>query len=288
MTTDEPKPRAPAPALQADACERDLGRNFPGFALLDRDLALTADESAPSMRRVDWIGVDATGRAVLVLFVDGHAEETILLALDAITFARASGTELAEHLTARAHASGRAVDRARVPLTVLVAESFDPRVLRALSPLSASAVALLEIGVVRTQAGTHTTLRAAGSAPAASDLDSTGLIESWPAALRAGAEQLARRLARLGSDVRCVATSDALCWMIAEEPLVWVRNAEGMLVGGLSACADARSLAAESERERFLDDVVRAYVRRDAESEAAAAMPAGDLLTPEEIAAFHD
>lgn len=287
MTTDEPKPRARAPALLADACERDFGQYCPGFALLDRDLALTADESAPNARRVDWIGVDATGRAVLVLFVDGHAEETILLALDAISFARASGTELAQHLTARAHASGRAVDRARVPLTVLVAESFDPRVLRALSPLSASAVALLEIGVVRTQAGTYTTLRVAGSAPAPNDLDPAGLIGSWPAEMREGVERLARRLGRLGSDVRCVTTSDALCWMIDEEPLVWVRNAEGMLVGGLSARADARALALESERERFLDDVVRAYVRRDAESEAAA-MPAGDLLTPEEIAAFRD
>lgn len=287
MTTDEPKPRARAPALLADACERDLGRRFPGFALLDRELALTADEGEPDARRADWVGVDATGRAMLVLFVDGHAEETILLALDALAFARARGSELAAHLTARAHASGRAIDAARVPLTVLVAESFDPRVVRALSPLPESSVALFEAGVVRTQAGTQTTLRIAG-APATFEPDPAERIASWPIEMRARAELLTRRLGRLGSDVRCVATADALCWMIEEEPLVWVRNAEGMLVGGLSAHADARALDPESARERFLDDVVRAYVQRDADSQAAGGMPEGDLLTPEEIAAFRD
>src|SRR5262245_56985460 len=89
---EPPSPPAFGAARLAASVSGGLAQVFNDFEIVDRDLELGED------RRVQFVGIDAAGRLVLVLIVAGDGVEPILAALDAITYAQKNRTVLVDHL----------------------------------------------------------------------------------------------------------------------------------------------------------------------------------------------
>ena len=76
--------------LQRDL-ERGLAESVPGLEVLDRELQLGEKSCA------DLAGIDASGRLVFVMLVDGDGDASALAVLDALAYARENGALLARH-----------------------------------------------------------------------------------------------------------------------------------------------------------------------------------------------
>jgi len=242
--------------------EADLPRLLPGLEVVDRGLVLARGRvRASEGRRADSVLLDASGRALVVLIVDGWDDDTVLAAIDALAYVRANGDALA----------GNPSTAARI---ALVANTFSARVLESLALLPEKELLLL--------------VRQAPATLASRE----DFLAALPAALRASAEILLARLARVDAGVECAFTDDAVDVACAGRALCVLDLADGVLHGEIPALGRRLPLRGMDDVDAFLDEVLREHIRglppswRGDASAPRARSSEAPLLTPEEIAAF--
>ena len=275
-----------SPETVTAAVGRLFAAGYPGFELVDRDLVLSRH------RRVPYLGVDGSGRLVLVLCLEPDAGDAASLALDALAFARARAAALVRHLNS---------PRLRSPLTAvvwLVAREFgtDERV--RLQRLEPGAVRLFECVCIESQRSVSDYLLeasvAADAAPGAVPGPSLAPAPSGPLAalapnLRELAEGVVRRVEHLDDDLEATRTADGIVWRFQDELVCSLSLSGGELSGAVSGGGFDGPIAGPEGVEGFLGAAVQRYLAvlghgdLIAVPRPAAAVP---LLTPEELAAF--
>lgn len=264
-----------------------LAEFFPGFEVVDRDLDLGEG------RVVEWVGVDSTGRLILVQMVAADGAEPVISALDALAFVQRNRAVLAGHLKSQ---------RLRPdvsPVVALVAESFSERMLGRLSGIDAEALRLFELRTVVSARGEHVYLapvaaaptRAAVLAPSGRDVFLGGLDEPR----RALAELAFKRIGRIDDLVGYTASEKTVTWRWQGELLCSLSSVDDRLDGRVEPDGRAQRLGAAADLEGFVDLALARYVEllgmpsgpRGA-SEPPTERPLGprELLTPAELEAF--
>lgn len=263
-----------------------LSSVFPEFDVIDRDLDLGEGRSA------QLVGVDAAGRLVLVLFVDGESESAVLGALDALVFYGRNRAVLASHFKSTRLRAGVG------PLVALVAESFSEKLLGRLSGMNQEFLRVLEMRAVSSARGERSylvpilpgTLR-----PGAAELRApTPFVDMLPPEHRKLAELLLRRIDRIDDQLVQTPGDKSLTWRLGDELLCCVLVIEGAVEGQVPPVGRPRRIASSAEVEAFLDEVLARYVallaaggrEPDDPPVEMLSVDAGALLTPEEIAAF--
>jgi hypothetical protein len=259
---------------------------MPDLELVDRDLDLGGQ------RRAQLVGVDASGRLVLVLSIEGDDESTVLSALDGLAFARQNESALASHLR-----TTRLRPR-RVPLVVLVAQSFSQKLLARLAGLDQEALRVLELRTVSSSRGEGSYLVAihpAGGVPApGKPFDARAFVASMPAQSRAVGELLMRRIARVDDELLATAGDGCSSWRLGQDLLCSVVIAGEALEGEVPERA-SRRIHSEADVESFVDEILARYVEllgehepEDAQGGAPALQPvaASAAMTAEELEAF--
>jgi len=300
--SESPEPSS-APAL-LERIAAGLPSVFPGAVVVDRELQLGPDGPGGSRPAgvVDLAAIDGEGRLLLVCQVRGDGPEALLLALDALAFARANLPLLARHF------QGAGLDPELEPLAVLAAERFEPLLLRRLGGLDPTLLTCLEIRRLASRERTETYLvpvvPAAGAGEARTAARPADFLQHLEPELRPLAERLLERLARLDEDLRATSSGRQLRFALDGEPIC-VLQAQGDALEarvvpdggtfriGSAADADAfleealqRTLDLFEPRERggsLLAPPERAGVR---EAAFDPLVPSGAILTPEEIEAF--
>lgn len=262
------------------ACELGLREHLPGLEIVDRHLELGG------ARPVDLLGVDGAGRPILIVFSDGVSGDAALSALEAVAFARNHAELIARH--AGSLRKGAAAASARVPLAVLIAEAFSPRLVEQLAVVSARELALFEVTMLKGESRSSVGFRAVASRPSLASLERT--LEQFLAALppeeRSLADLLARRLARLDERIELSCGEDSILWRLGEREVCRLdRAAAGWLAW---VDADSFPIQARSDFTPLLDRVVRGSFEIDDGPPAKFATDQAQLLTPDEIAAFRE
>ncbi len=261
------------------ACELGLRSHFPGLEIVDRRLEIAAE--GDSGRRIDLLAVDGTGRAILISFIDGASDEGLLAALDSVAFARQYREPLEQHLrSVRADVGGV---RARAPLSILVAESFAPRVIERLALVPPRELALFE--VIELKGAGHSTVSFRPVGSARSPVDAEQFLAALPPGERACAELLARRLPRIDERFLCTPSEDSLVWRAGDRDVCRLDRAADGLVAWDATSNEPIPLRAVADVASLLERVIRA-TRAPAEKPEPRAPV--QLLTPEELAAFRD
>jgi hypothetical protein len=284
------------------ALEAGLREHVPGFEVVDRDLDLDRAPgiglpqvagSPVAVRRADLLGLDRRGRLVLVLLVDGADDETVLSALDAVAFAQQTRAIAAQHWRARGASAHEE------PLVVLIARSFDPRRVAALSTLRANAVRLFELRSLRASGRSAVYLLPRdleGSTTARTPRTPAELGAVLDDATRALFTDVVRRVGRIDDDLMCELRHDAVHWNFRGRDLCALQVSRERLAGSVGDPPDDFVLEEPRHVEAFLDRVMRAYLstldgageprnEREPQSGLFSSVP---LLTPEEMAAFRD
>jgi hypothetical protein len=280
--------------------ETDLLRLVPGLGVVDRGLSLARGHvqvrgqvrgqvHASEGRRADLVLLDESGRALIVLVVDGRGDETVLAAIDALAFARASGDALAR--PTRPLAPGEISAR-----VALVAESFSTRALEGLSVLPERELMLLETRKLASETGSRTrlvrveALSERGAEPAVSR---ETFLSTLPEFLRGTADLLLRRLARVDAQIEFAFAEGAVEIRCGERELCVLEVHDGALRGEIPALDHSLPVRGMDDADRLLDEVLREHLR-DLESipivrPTRSPRPSEEpLLSPEEIAAFRD
>jgi hypothetical protein len=266
--------------------EDALVQAFPGMRVLERELCL------PGGARADLVAIDETGRVVLVLVADGLAEETCLAALDLLAHGRMHLKLLTRHL---AEPLARADLEPRV---FLVAQDFSERLKSRLAPLMSERVLLLEIRELSSSRGNRSYLVTLDP-PALSSEPRAAAIEDFLAALAPDARGLAlsavQRMGRLDHELECAVSALEVRWRLGERLLGALRRTDQRLEGYLPRHGEPVAIVDGNALEVFLERALEGYLdllgeAREGEDELPeveiAPMPAGPLLTPEEIRAF--
>ena len=284
---------SPAPGWLAGFREGPLAalrEAVPGLEIVDRDLDVGEG------RRADLVGIDGDGRAVAVLYTDGHDPDAVLVALDAFAWLARHRGLLADHLE-----SAR-LDPGLEPLVVLVAERYDERLLERLAGLSRSAVRCLELRVVTSRRGERTYLVPARLPFGGGDVEDPdgrrALLRALAPESAALAEALMRRLDRVDDELERVPDGQGVVWALAHERLCGLHASRGALIGSIGR-RPAAPIRSAADAEDFLERVMGAYARhlgapeaaggdRTGEGEGEPFDPTAPILTPEEIAAVQD
>ncbi|MCC6409094.1 MAG: hypothetical protein IT453_18180 [Planctomycetes bacterium] len=266
---------------------RGLAELYSGFEVVDRDLDLGDGRS------VDWVGVDSTGRLIMVLMVDSDGTEPVIAALDALAFVQKNRGVLAGHLQnqrLRADVS---------PLVALVAESFSDRMLGRLSGLDSDAVRLFELRTVVSARGEHVYLapieaapaRAAVIAPRGTDVFVRGLDD----AQRALAELALKRIGRIDDLVSHAASEKTITWRWKGELLCSLSAIDEDLEARVEPEGRNLRLTSTADIEAFVDLALQRYVdllgSPGGPSGAVVKVPSlnlepRELLSPAELEAF--
>jgi len=273
------------PETVTAAVGRLFAAGHPGFDLLDRDLVLARH------RRVPFVGVDGTGRLVLVLCLEPETGDAASLALDALAFARARATALVKHLNA---------PRLRAPLTAVVwvvAREFgaDERV--RLQRLEPGAVRMFECVCIESQRSVGEYLlevsapsEAAPGAPAAAAAPAaSGPLAALAPGVRELVEGVIRRVEHLDDDLEATRTPDHIAWRFQDELVCSISLLGGELAGAVPGGSFDGAIAGPADVERFLGAAVQRYLAVLGHGDLIAVPrpgPAAPLLTPEELAAF--
>jgi hypothetical protein len=245
--------------------ETDLQRLVPGVGVVDRGLVLTRAHVRGQVRgsegrRADLVLLDESGRALIVLVVDGRGDDTVLAAIDALAFARASGDALARPTRPLA-------PREISTRVALVAETFSVRALEGLSILPER-----------------------GPNPAVSR---ESFLATIPEFLRATADQLLRRLARIDAEIEFTFAEGAVEIRCGERELCVLDVHDGSLRGEIPALDRSLPIRGMDDADLLLDEVLKEHLH-DLESiplvrPTRSPRPSEEpLLSPEEIAAFRD
>lgn len=249
--------------------EVSLGEHLVGFEVIDRDLSIPSlpqvgQRAAPSDvsgadfesvgARADVVGVDRGGRLVLVLFVDGCDDSTVIAALEVLAFARANVEFVAQHWSKH----GLSVERG--PIVVLIAERFEARVKHVLSTIDRDALRLFEVRALRSASSVSSHLSPCDVASGASipmRASPAEIVSKWPSDSRALALDLSRRLARIDDELEGGAVSDALVWRHRGRAVCTLAWLDGVLQGEIGSDRSPIELASARDAETFLERALR-------------------------------
>jgi hypothetical protein len=270
--------------------ETDLPRLVPGLGVVDRGLLLARGHARGTEgRRADLVLLDDSGRALIVLVVDGRSDDTVLAAIDALAFARQNGDALAR--------PSRPLSPREISARVaLVAESFSARVLESLSVLPEAELLLLETRKLASETGSRTRLvrvepmLARTVSPAVSR---ESFLATIPEFLRGTADLLLRRLARVDAELEFSFAEGAVEMRCGERELCVLEVHDGALRGEIPALDRRIPIRGMDDADLLLDEVLREHLHdlapiplvRAPMSPRRSEEP---LLSPEEIAAFRE
>jgi len=273
--------------------EEEIPHLLPELSVVDRGLALSRGRVRGSpARRADLVFHDGAGCALIVLVVDGREDETVLAGIDALAYARQSGSALTE-------------PQPRIPpgepaaRVALVAETFSARVREALSLLPERELLLFEARKLNSDRGSRTCLVRLEPipAPAAAPVSTPeSFLAGVPVPLRGTVELLLRRLTRIDAGASLSLADDTLQLRRGTVPLCSLDLREGTLRGEIPALERRLPIRGTDDADAFLDGVLRSHLgsleagwRQAGEAEARAKRPGEPpLLTAEEIAAFQE
>jgi hypothetical protein len=169
----------------------------------------------------------------------------------------------------------------------VVAGERSTELVRALSALPAGSIALYEIRDVVAGAPAPERLARVSLAGLVTEAE---FLAAIPREVRPGAELLLARLARLDPGVERAIGPNAIEWGCDGRPLCSIAVAGGGLEGALASSRRPEPIRDRASAETFLDQVVGEHIAHLAVETGAGRLGTGrePLLTPEEIAAFHD
>jgi hypothetical protein len=280
---DAPAPHGPhARALSEGELAEALSEHFPGLAVIDHELDFGTGRGA------DLVARDASGRIVLIAFADGQDPASAQLALEALASARAHGPRLARL------AAGRAERRAFAGASVaLVCESCSTALLDVLAVVDAPDLDLFVLHELRSASAARAWLQRVTrpSRPAPRPPSFESFLAHVAPGERALAEDARRRLERLDAAIEVELEERRVRWLRGDLELGSLATAPDLVAR--SARGEARRLDDRGALERFLDEVVREYLRAEndgpgVEEDDPAGQRGEPLLSAEEIAAFHD
>lgn len=270
------------------ALEAHMADLLPGCEVVDRNLFV---EDGPE---VHLVCLDPAGRLFLVSFVEGGAQETVMLALDTLAFVRRHAGPLARHV-------GPEADARQVPCVVLVAEHFADRACMRLASIVADPGRLLmlyELRVMESERGGQTAWFAPvpglnRAQPGAASVAS--FLEELSAEGRSATERFLDALENVDPEMHVEARRDRLTWHLGTSE-IGTLTARGKTLHFKAPGGVTRRMLLEEDARSALDDVMARVV--DALSaEDDPDLPAGPpppirreepLLTPEELEAFRD
>lgn len=273
------------------AFESDLPRLLPEVRVVDRALDLSRGPvRGTASRRADLLALDAAGRPVIVLLVDGRGDDTVLAAVNAVAFARHSSDALAQprREEPRPAIAGR---------VALVAESYSSRTLEGLGLLPEDELLLFEARRVESASGSQIRLarvrpsspaREEGPPPAREDF-----LARVAEARRGTADVLLKRLARVDAGIEGSFEEGQASFACEGREICRLDVEEGALQGSIPALKRRLPIHGPDDVDAFLDEVLREHILLLGEGwgtpPPAAARPAEEpILTAEEIAAFRD
>jgi hypothetical protein len=251
-----------------------------GVEVVDRDLVLGRD------RRVPLIVADGEGRLVLVLALEKAGDEALILALDALAFARTYRAALARHC------ESRGVRADLEPSVWIVARDIEEPVRARLEALVSPRVRLFELVRIESRRGAAEYLSevalAAAPSGAAGPVVPPSFLDGLALDVRPLGETILQRAARLDEDLETAQTGQALAWRVRGDVLGGMEAENGTLRGSITGGEGRTPIDSPADAERFLDGLVQRYLQLTRGSPLAGAEPGlGEpLLTPEELAAF--
>lgn len=270
--------------------ETSLAAQIPGLRLLDRQLEMEVKRGVSG--RVDFAGVDAEGRLVLVLLLDSDSDAAALAALDLFVMAKRHAALLARHLD---------IELGERPRLILVAETYDVLLMARLEALG-HPFELLSIETLRSERGARSYLVPQFGSKGASVEPDSITRQEFVAALterqRVPAELLIDRLHRMDSEVKVRYLADGVRWTFQGHEFLGLKLSGEDLVGFVLPSGEDQLIDSVERVETLVEAAFGAYVRLiGMESTSRVAMggmkPAPQaeaggtpLLTEEEIAAF--
>lgn len=275
------------------AIEIELSRLLPDLRIVDRGLDLTRGPvRSTARRRADLLALDAAGRPVIVLIVDGRGDDTVLAAVNAVAYARQNAGALAQPLREEAA-------RATGARVALIAESFSARALESLGLLPESELLLFEARRVDSAAGTHARLSRVVLPSPRREEEPPMAREDFLARIgetrRGTADVLLRRLERVDAGIQASFEEDRASFDLEGRELCRLEIEQGALQGAIPALKQRLPIHGPDDADAFLDEVLREHILLLGEgwgtpSPPAPARPPAEepLLTAEEIAAFRD
>jgi len=232
--------------------EGTLERNFPGLEILDRDLELS------DRFRADLVAVEASGRLVLVLLVEGEGDEPVLAALEALAFAEHNAQVLAAHFEAPHLRSDQP------PRVLLVAQNFPPSLVERLRPLFDSAVELFEVRCVKSARGENVFLATVGGESQVLAASGSATEEGFLKRLAPDLESIARhaieRMARVDEDLLLGVTGTRLSWSFRGTALARLELVGDRLHGSVAPNHEPRVLRSDAQVDFFVEEVMGRYV----------------------------
>jgi len=292
------------------ALERELAGVIHEFEIVDRDLAVRDSLS------IDWLGFEAEGKLVLVLWTAGEGGGLVLDVLDALAFVRSHLDVLARHWKLAApEASGGMGEPTPIDETstvevraVCLADHFDAEALERLSVCGKTVLDLYEVRTVRSEVGEGAYL-----VPVAfqgrglqDEHVKASFIDGVPESFHPLARAFMTRMARVDEGVELVECEGAADWFYRGQRLAALRADDARLEASLAGSSAPVGVRADSDVDDFVDHVLARLIELsdgpggdegdlpeiDDGDELAQIelipMDSGPLLTPEEIAAFHD
>lgn len=277
----EPEGSASAAGADIEPC---LPEVLPGFELLDRDLELEGEGLAR------FVGIDASGRLVLVLEAGGEGEEPILTALDALAWARRSLPGIARHLRCERMRTDLA------PRAVLIADSFSRRLTERLVPLAGRGIDLYELRTLKSRTGSTRWLVPTPSSEAQPEdrepASVDAFLDALPSELRECARLVVAKMRRLDDELDCHATRSSVAWRFRGGTLTRLELADRSLFLAVAPRFEPRALASSAEVERGIEEVLTRYVDELQGGRGSGGLPSvvlpmpAPVLTREEVAAF--
>jgi hypothetical protein len=275
----------PPSAAPLEVVERELATAFPQARVVDRELEIAEGRS------IDLVAVDAHGRVLLVSLVQEGGDASLLLALDALAFVRRNRDVLAHHLD---HPPLRSEGP---PLAVLVAERFSDALLARLEGLDPDRLRCLEIRTVASQSRTGTylvpVLPAGERGQPVATRDPVDFLDQVPPERRDVAELLLRRLVRVDERLDPTVVDHSLTLRLDGELLCTLTLVSGEIGARVAGRDHTHTIAAPADIDPFVEEVLgRAHelIRTGDDPMVDVALdptvPAGAILTPEEIEAF--
>lgn len=283
---------------------------FPGAVVVDRELALAAPgRDADPVDPVDLVAIDGDGRLLLVARTVADGDRAALFVLDALAFARKNLSLFARH-----YANG-GLDPDAAPLVVLVAERFEPRLLERLAGLDPARVVCLEVRLLASRqrqevylvpvvpGGTAAPGRAEGSRP-------VDFLQHMDPELRPTGERLLERLQRIDEDLTATCSGRQMRFALDGEALCALTAHAEWLEARVLPEGGTFRISTRADVDAFLEEVLQRALELfeprgggslltpppapppepdlDTLREAALdpLMPAGAILTDEEIEAF--
>jgi hypothetical protein len=296
-----PRVLSPAPAAEPalrlhdleEALLEGLSEHLPGLEIQDRALVLSGGGEGRVLR-VDLVAIDACGRLVLILLVDGRADETVFAGLETLAQVRGDRALIAQHL------SSARLSFEAPPLVVLVAEAYAARVLRSLTAVSPREMRLFEMRELASAAGSRSSFVPVGIA--GGDSSREQFLRLVPADLRPTAELCLAEIDRVDSDLESRASFDVVGWHEGRRNLCSLTWTGERILGAVAAGEATFPLRQPADVHPFLDRVVGEHLRRSAPEreerrgrgddgrgpKSGPGLASGVLLTPEELAAFRD